>query len=123
MSMCVVINPQNISTIPAATISGLMVLYGRMIPRSDAVFPSTRLARALSMSGSLPSHSGYLLVTVGIFAKLYSGGGLGIVHSSVPAPHGSAPASAPFLRLLKKLKMKIVIANGKIIAPALDIAL
>src|SRR5688572_24410035 len=121
--MCVVINPQNISTIPPATMSGLMVLYGRMIPRSVAVLPSTRLARALSISGSFPSHSGYLLVTVGILAKLYSSGGLGMVHSSVPAPHGSAPATAPTLRLRKKLKMKIVIAMGKIIAPALDIAL
>src|SRR5687767_12112251 len=123
MRMCVVIRPQNISTIPNATMSGLMVLYGRMMPSSVAVFPSTRFARALSMSASFPSHNGYLLVTVGIFAKLYSGGGLGIVHSSVPAPHGSAPAIAPAFRLRKKLKMKIVIAIGKIIAPALDIAL
>src|SRR5688572_1019523 len=123
MSMCVVISPQNISTIPNATMSGLMVLYGRMIPRSAAVLPSRRFERALSMSGSFPSHNGYLLVTVGILAKLYSGGGLGIVHSSVPAPHGSAPAIAPLLRLMKKLKMKMVIAIGKIIAPALDIAL
>jgi hypothetical protein len=73
------------------------------MPRSAAVFPSTELARALSMSTSFPSHSGYLLVTVGIFAKLYSGGGLGIDHSSVPASHGLGPAIAPVFRLLKKL--------------------
>src|SRR5437764_498257 len=93
------------------------------IPRSAGVFPSCELIRALSRSTSFPSHSGYLLVTVGIFAKLYSGGGLGMLHSRVPAPHGLEPAISPLRRLLKKLYIKKSVAIGQIIAPTVDIAL
>ena len=38
--------------------------------------------------------------TTGISAKLYSGGGEGIVHSSVRPSHGSAPAVSPRFRVL-----------------------
>src|ERR1700680_832046 len=103
MSARVVIRPQNMITRPSATKRGLMVLYGTTIPRSAAVLPSCELMRALSWSTSFPSQSGYLLVTVGIFAKLYSGGGLGIDHSSVPAPQGFEPAISPRFLLTKKL--------------------
>src|SRR6266576_2777499 len=96
-------SPQNMRIRPNATNSGLMVLYGMTIPRSCADFPACEFMRALSKSTSLPSQSGYLLVTVGIFAKLYSGGGLGIVHSSVPAPQGFVPAISPLFLLLKQL--------------------
>src|SRR4029077_9911184 len=96
-------SPQNMMMRPSATNSGLMVLYGITIPKSAGVLPSCELKRASSRSTSLPSHSGYLLVTVGILAKLYSGGGLGIDHSSVPAPHGLGPAISPRFLLTKKL--------------------
>ena len=111
------------STRPSATNSGLMVLYGITIPRSAAVLPSCALMRALSWSTSFPSQSGYLLVTVGILAKLYSGGGLGIVHSSVPAPHGFAPATAPLLRLFRKFQAKTSVAIAMMYAPIVDIML
>src|SRR5690242_3527191 len=103
MSALVQIRPQNITTSPSATKSGLIVLYGMMMPSSSAVLPVCELMRALSWSASLPSPNGQRDVTVGILAKLYSGGGLGIVHSRVPAPHGFEPAISPLRRLLKKL--------------------
>ena len=40
-------------------------------------------------------------------AKLYTGGGDEMLHSSVGASQGSWPAGAPFFRLRKKLCMKI----------------
>src|SRR5690242_11686056 len=49
------------------------------------------------------SHSGCRLATVGITAKLYGGGGDGVLHSSVPASHGFAPATTPRLRLIQTL--------------------
>src|ERR1700674_1742586 len=101
--MGVVMRPQNMTIRPSATSSGLIVLYGITIPSSAAVFPSCELILALSWSTSFPSQSGYLLVTVGIFAKLYSGGGLGMLHSSVPAPQGFEPAISPRFLLTKKL--------------------
>src|SRR5664279_6555336 len=46
-------------------------------------------------SGCFMSHSGRRLRTTGIFAKLYSGGGEAVLHSSVHASHGSLPAGLP----------------------------
>src|ERR1700721_1699592 len=46
-------------------------------------------------SGCFRSHSGRRLCTLGILAKLYSGGGELVDHSSVHASHGSFPASFP----------------------------
>ena len=53
----------------------------------------------------------------GISAKLYSGGGEGVVHSSVRASHGSAPASSPALRLETTLKMNTRIDSAIVNAP------
>src|SRR3990172_12665707 len=44
-------------------------------------------------------HLGNRLSTSGITVKLYSGGGDGMVHSSVAPPHGSLPATSPFRQL------------------------
>src|SRR5271166_6794240 len=46
-------------------------------------------------SGCFKSHSGRRLRTTGIFAKLYSGGGEVVAHSSVQASQGSLPAGFP----------------------------
>src|SRR5271157_3562247 len=46
-------------------------------------------------SGCFKSHSGRRLRTTGIFAKLYSGGGEVVLHSSVHASQGSFPAGLP----------------------------
>src|SRR5205807_1080774 len=46
-------------------------------------------------SGCLISHSGRRLRTTGRAAKLYSGGGDAVDHSSVQASHGSLPARGP----------------------------
>src|SRR5580692_4308258 len=46
-------------------------------------------------SGCFRSHSGRRLATTGSLAKLYTGGGDGVDHSSVHASHGSAPAVSP----------------------------
>src|SRR5262245_27913000 len=45
--------------------------------------------------GCLMSQSGRRLLTVGISAKLYSGGGELVLHSRVQASHGSFPAGLP----------------------------
>src|SRR5271169_2094606 len=46
-------------------------------------------------SGCFKSHSGRRLRTTGIVAKLYSGGGDVVAHSSVQASQGSLPATLP----------------------------
>jgi hypothetical protein len=45
-------------------------------------------------------HSGSRLATVGCGRKLYGGGGDGVAHSSVEAPHGFDSAAAPRRRLV-----------------------
>src|SRR5262249_32292189 len=52
--------------------------------------------RLSGSSGCFKSHSGRLLATVGMEAKLYTGGGELTDHSSVQASQGSLPALAPF---------------------------
>src|SRR3954468_9685353 len=94
-----------------------------IMPSSSAVLPPCELMRACSASTSFPSQSGYLLVTTGILAKLYSGGGLGMVHSRVPAPHGFGPAISPCFLLRKKLYTKKRVAIGQMNAPTDDIPL
>src|ERR1700692_4900898 len=49
-------------------------------------------------SGCLRSQSGRRLMTTGILAKLYSGGGEVVDHSSVQASQGSLPADSPLTR-------------------------
>src|SRR5882757_5248375 len=59
--------------------------------------------------GCLRSQSGRRLLTIGIAAKLYAGGGEFVDHSSVHASHGSLPAARPLKydhsRLMTKTKM------------------
>src|SRR5260370_41148651 len=54
-------------------------------------------------SGCLMSQSGRRLLTTGIVAKLYSGGGELVDHSSVHASQGSFPAASPLTSDLSKL--------------------
>src|SRR5579884_1596900 len=68
----------------------------------SAVQPSTSVetcclcpSSSATDDGTSSSQFAYALVTVGIVAKLYSGGGDGIVHSSVGPCHGSGPDGAP----------------------------
>jgi len=62
-------------------------------------------------SGCLRSHNGRRLPTTGSVAKLYSGGGELVDHSSVQASHGSLPAGRPrkyaHTRLYAKIKTAI----------------
>ena len=44
--------------------------------------------------------------TTGSSAKLYSGGGEGMLHSSVAAPHGLGPAIFPRFQAVNRLKAK-----------------
>src|ERR1700722_4887086 len=46
-------------------------------------------------SGCLMSQSGRRLSTIGVTAKLYSGGGEEVDHSNVHASQGSGPAGSP----------------------------
>ncbi len=57
------------------------------------MIPSASLRRSSSRSAS--SQFAYALETFGMTAKLYSGGGDEIVHSSVAPCHGSGPAGSP----------------------------
>src|SRR5450830_978937 len=119
---CITMRPLNVTRMPTATMNGLTVGKGMGMPSSLAVLRSVSscigtacallidAASACECSmpaivpGALRSHRGYREVTSGICAKLYSGGGDGIDHSSVGAPHGSLPARVPCFLLQKKLK-------------------
>src|SRR5580692_11352978 len=57
-------------------------------------------------SGCLRSQSGRRLLTTGSVAKLYSGGGEVVNHSSVHASHGSFPAGSPFNSDRRRLPTK-----------------
>src|SRR5262249_29444861 len=61
-------------------------------------------------SGCFRSHSGRLLRTSGSVAKLYSGGGDVVAHSSVQASHGSLPATWPWRSERTTFQMKSAIA-------------
>src|ERR1700737_169488 len=100
--------PMNITVRPSAQISGLMVGLGIGMWSSFAVLPvagstCTPCAAAALWRGVVRSQSGTRDVTRGMRAKLYSGGGDGIDHSSVAASQGLFPAIAPFFMLRKKL--------------------
>jgi hypothetical protein len=69
--------------------------------RANTCRPSARLATSRARSRS--SHIGYGLVTRGITAKLYSGGGELVAHSSVAPSQGSGPAGAPRNTLTARL--------------------
>src|SRR5258705_14012697 len=58
-------------------------------------------------SGCLRSQSGRRLLTDGITAKLYTGGGEMVVHSRVHASHGSLPAILPLREDHSTFTMKI----------------
>src|SRR5581483_7374219 len=62
-------------------------------PWSSTIAPSARLRASRSRSAT--SQFAYALVTVGMTAKLYSGGGELVAHSSVGPFHGSGPAGSP----------------------------
>src|SRR5687767_9311546 len=57
---------------------------------------------------------------VGSTAKLYTGGGEGMLHSSVRASHGSGPATAPERCVLKALTMNTRIDSAMMNAPIDD---
>src|SRR5688572_23202985 len=69
--------------------------------------PSSRTCTDVSLVGPyLWSQNGRALLTSGIAAKLYSGGGEDVVHSSVAPSHGSFPASSPARVLLHAFTKK-----------------
>src|SRR5258708_18307651 len=76
---------------PGPAVSARSVLVQRL--------RSSELSHSYLQSGSsgcFRSHNGRLLRTSGRTAKLYSGGGDDVAHSSVHASHGSLPAGSPF---------------------------
>ena len=66
---------------------------GCSLPTSRRPIP--RSSRRASATRSASSQFGYALEIVGMTAKLYSGGGEGIDHSSVGPRHGSRGAGGP----------------------------
>src|SRR3954465_13693236 len=84
---------------------------------SIARSPSRVCGTSRVSSGDFRSHNGYRDVTVGMTAKLYSGGGDGIDHSSEGAPHGSLPAIAPRFRLIQRFHAKISTDTAWMYAP------
>src|SRR5262245_19850658 len=57
---------------------------------------------------------------VGITAKLYTGGGDGMLHSSVRASHGSGPATTPERWVLNALTMNTEMDSAMMNAPIVD---
>src|SRR5689334_14208498 len=114
-------SPTKNNAIPTAATNGTYVSCGISITASGCeLSPSTkgvsrsivptapRLRSAGSSSdsttgGGCSSHSGCRLVTIGISAKLNSGGGEVVAHSSESAFHGSSPARGPRFTLQTKL--------------------
>src|SRR5215203_4315458 len=74
-------------------------------------------------SGCVRSQSGYRDSTSGISAKLYSGGGDGMDHSSVAASHGLFDAMGPCDLLRKKFQTKIAVEMTSMNAPMLEMRL
>jgi len=75
--------------------------------------------RPCSSSVYLRCQSSSRLVTSGISLKLYSGGGDGMVHSSVRASQGSSPTISD-LRVMKTLMMKMRIERAMTKEPTVD---
>src|ERR1700689_5015819 len=78
---------------------------GSIVGRATVVLANRLLLYWYFQSGSsgcFRSHSGRRLLTTGILAKSYSGGGELVAHSSVHASHGSLPAASPFAIDLSK---------------------
>src|SRR5437879_13709779 len=63
-------------------------------------------------AGCLRSQSGRRLLTVGMTAKLYAGGGEGVDHSRVQASHGSLPAVSPLKYDHTRFATKTTIPNA-----------
>ena len=71
---------------------------GESCSRSSSIYPrldQNHSYRESGSSGCFRSHNGLRLATTGALAKLYSGGGDEVAHSSVQASQGSGPASGP----------------------------
>src|SRR5437588_10867433 len=66
------------------------------------------------------SHSGWRLATTGIDAKLYSGGGDVVAHSSVSASHGSGPAGFPRQRAWNQLSSVMPVPSAKLKPPIVE---
>src|SRR5262245_8035683 len=75
------------------------LLHSYSVRQSHSYFQSGSL-------GCLMSQRGRRLLTVGISAKLYSGGGELVAHSSVQASQGSFPAGGPLRAERSRLKTK-----------------
>src|SRR5215213_1203931 len=66
------------------------------------------------------SQKGVELWTVGTTRKLYSGGGEGMVHSSVPPFHGSGPATRPRFRDQIQFTTSANVDRPRMYAPTVD---
>src|SRR5215831_9398940 len=100
----VVTNPANNSATPKARTMGHGVLAGISIVSLSSDFASGGFASGNASGGSnfqsgssgcFTSQSGRRLLTAGSDAKLYTGGGELVDHSSVQASQGSFPAIFP----------------------------
>src|SRR6185436_13633491 len=135
-------SPENMMMMPAATKRGLIVGSGIGMPSSFAVRRSVSRCTGFASasfscsvhppcvcgisdvrSGCVRSHNGYRDSTSGISAKLYSGGGDGIDHSSVAASHGLSGAMGPLDLLRKKFHTKIEVDSTSMNAPMDEIML
>src|SRR5207245_1239991 len=86
---------------------------------SKVSFSSTRRPVTTGSSPSL-SHSGVLLSTTGMCAKLYTGGGEVVAHSRLAAPHGFGGAIAPRYSETTPLITKSSTAAATTNAPMVD---
>jgi hypothetical protein len=79
-----------------------------------------RTRRPCSSSVYLRCQKSSRASTSGISAKLYSGGGDGIDHSSVPACHGSLPDTSPAVRLRQKFQRLTAMPRMRITVPIVE---
>ena len=119
------IEPTKNSVVARAATKGQIVGSGNDsrvsgLASSTEVMSTSRLSteRPLTCAAWPPgSQSGSRPATTGIASKLQAGGGDDVAHSSVPAPHGFAPAGAPTRRLRQTLTTKSRTLTAIIAAP------
>src|SRR6267142_6119925 len=109
---------------PTTPLEGVHSTFGSREIVVVVAFIGCSLSHSYFQSGSvgcLMSQSGRRLLTVGISAKLYSGGGELVVHSRVQASHGSFPAGFPLRNETSTLITKISMATAWNAAPIVQI--
>src|SRR6266436_4826603 len=95
---------------PTTPLEGVHSTFGSREIVAVVAFIVCSLSHSYFQSGSvgcLMSQSGRRLLTVGISAKLYSGGGELVLHSRVQASQGSLPAGFPLRNEQRTLSSQI----------------